>query len=627
MYITAMNSPRSHLETGSNSGDPPPRTHHLAIMPDGNKPVALGSGVITSILGEGGAAVVYEIWIEQLGIKRAVKMLKPSAIREISNLFESEMKLTAQLRHPNIVEIHTVGVWENLPYIEMEKIDGSSLRRLIIHHGALPLEVCTAIGIVICEVLEFVHNQEFVYNGAKHRGILHHDLKPENIMLTHKGNLKLMDFGISTPGTMSGNIIPGKLVGSLHYLSPEVLEGKNIDKRSDIFSFGCILYNCITGVKAFSESRVRELVEQRYSNNYVPVNTLRKGVPAKLRNLLDRCLKTNPDDRYADTGSIAKALKKIHRNLTRLSAAETLVAFMRMPDKNNLARFRKNRTLNFAMAVSLTLLLTTVAVVVFLHRTPKLPVAPPPAIVEVVKAVPMPAKEHTSQLPAKQPSPQLPTMSPSPQLPNKSLAVQRKRVRMGWNAPLKTDVAEVTNKPPTPIVNSSLIPNTPQDPLAALKLAAVAQKYGEVLSIYATLSPDLASRKSAIIFRLQALVALKYTNAALAVTNQTTVEDAEFYLLKARVLYENGDYRSAFASLRRCSSLPTEFIDRETLTRESQYYTALCLSSFYDEDQSDASRQKALNCWFDVKYTYRSTQNDNRFIIANSYIRQLSKKK
>jgi serine/threonine protein kinase len=611
-----MNHTRPHVEMEPASGAMSSHAHALAIMPDGNQPIELGSGVITTILGEGGAAIVYEIWVEKLGIKRAVKVLKPDTMREISALFESEMKLTAQLRHPNIVEIHTVGIWRNLPYIEMEKVDGPSLRKVLAQQSALPLEVCVAIGIVICEVLEFAHTREFVFNGAKYRGILHHDLKPENIMLTHKGTLKLMDFGIATPGGMSGDVIPGKLVGSLQYLSPEVLEGKISDKRSDIFSFGCILYECIAGAKAFPESRMRELVAQRRSNRYIPVESLRQGVPSALRVLLNQCLKTDPADRFPDTGTIARALEKIHRKLTRLSVAETLVVFMQAPEGDPVARFRKNWKLRIASVVGLTLLIAAAAIAYFSR-----PSRPPEALPSAAEAV------FSAQPPIEPASPPEPpaAVQPVPTAPVRSSFAHQQIPPMSPAAKLQPAAVAPIYKPAVPVVAPVVSAYNTDDPLAALKLACSAQKYSDVLSIFETLTPEQASRKSAIIFRLRALVALKRNTAAVAATGKIAIDDAEFYLLKARAQHANNDFRDALASLSLCSSLPAEYADKESLVRESQYYSALCLTALYEADTSDAIiRQKALDCWFDVKYAYRTTQEDNRFINANAYIRQLN---
>jgi serine/threonine protein kinase len=624
-----MHSAHSHSEMKPQPGGISQRTQPLAIMPDGNRPLALGSGIITSILGEGGAAVVYEIWVEKLGLKRAVKVLKPNTQGELSTLFETEMKLTAQLRHPNIVEIHTVGIWENLPYIEMEKIDGPSLRELLFQHRDLPLEVCTAIGIVICKVLEFAHTHEFMLNGTKQRGILHHDLKPENIMLTHKGNLKLMDFGIATPTDMNGNVIPGKVVGSLQYLSPEVLQGKNTDKRSDIFSFGCILYNCITGVKAFPESRMPELVAQRCSNRYDPVHTLKRGVPKRLRALIDRCLKTDPDDRYPDTGTIAKALEKIHRKLTHLSAAETLIVFMRAPLENQVNRFRKKRKLRLASAVMLPLLLGAASAIVYYYLSSKYMAPPLPAAAAVVVTHPEPAILSPFPIPpaiAAQPesAPAEITVEPSP---SRVSSLSLKKTPLRRPSLPETNAAIQMKNPPAPLAISPLRAYSTTDPLLALKLAASAQKYNDILSIYETLTPEQASHTSSIIFRLRALLALKYIRAAVRAVGLAPIEDAEFYLLKARVLHANNDYRGALAALGRCSSLPAECIDRESVARESQYYSALCLTALFEDDRTDANRQKALECWFNVKYAYRAFQDDNRFVNANAYIRQLSEQK
>jgi len=107
------------------------------VLPDGTRPVKMGSGVITGILGEGGMSVIYEIWNEQLGVKRAVKLLRPNSSKESRVRFEQEMKVTAQLDHPNIIDIHAVGEWNGLPYIEMEKVHGLSLEELIARQGAL----------------------------------------------------------------------------------------------------------------------------------------------------------------------------------------------------------------------------------------------------------------------------------------------------------------------------------------------------------------------------------------------------------------------------------------------------------------------------------------------------------
>jgi serine/threonine protein kinase len=134
------------------------RVPHVMILPDGSKPDSLGSGTITSLLGVGGMSNVYEIWNSHLEMKRAVKLLHPNYSQESKQRFETEIKITAKLDHPNIVEIHAVGEWNGLPFIEMEKIEGVTLEKLVSDRGGLPFDVCTSIGIMMSRALRYAHN-------------------------------------------------------------------------------------------------------------------------------------------------------------------------------------------------------------------------------------------------------------------------------------------------------------------------------------------------------------------------------------------------------------------------------------------------------------------------------------
>ena len=160
------------------------RVPHVMILPDGSKPVELGSGAVTALLGIGGMANVYEIWNNHLEMKRAVKLLHPNYSQDSKERFETEIKITAKLDHPNIVEIHAVGEWNGLPYIEMEKIEGVTLEKLVSDRGGLPFEVCTAIGIMVCRALRYAHSHEYALYGETYHGIIHRDLKPNNIMVS-----------------------------------------------------------------------------------------------------------------------------------------------------------------------------------------------------------------------------------------------------------------------------------------------------------------------------------------------------------------------------------------------------------------------------------------------------------
>ena len=157
----------------------------MITLPDGGKNIQLGSGVVTSVISSGGMAIIYEIWNPELEVTRAVKLLHPDHSADSEERFYTEMKITAKLHHPNIVEIYSVGKWNNLPYIEMERIDGCTLEKFIADRGALPLEVSTAIAIMVGRALNYAHNQHYVIFGTEYQGIIHRDLKPKNIMFNY----------------------------------------------------------------------------------------------------------------------------------------------------------------------------------------------------------------------------------------------------------------------------------------------------------------------------------------------------------------------------------------------------------------------------------------------------------
>ena len=329
---------------------------HIQI-PDGLTPVRLGSGVVSSILGEGGVAVVYEIYVEKLGIKRAVKLLRPNVSSDTVKRFSTEMSITAQLRHPHIVAIHAVGEWNGIPYIEMEKIDGFSLDKLIELRGALPLDVCTSIGIMVCRALQFTHTHNYILDDITYEGILHRDLKPANILVPRDGVVKLTDFGIATPVNISLHTTEGTVVGSLQYLSPEQMEGKPATTASDIFSLGCILYEMITGTKIFGETNMTRLVADRMKNRFAPLRQFNAKIPNDLCKIVEQCLAINSGKRPFDVAAILVRLEKIHDRLTMYPPEEVVEYFVNLNDgKVTLRRSRKKLALAIITAAGISLL-------------------------------------------------------------------------------------------------------------------------------------------------------------------------------------------------------------------------------------------------------------------------------
>ena len=266
-------------------------------LPDGKERIPLGSGVITRLLGQGGMAAVYEIWNAQLEMYRAVKLINPGSTESVQQRFQTEIKISAKLNHPNIVEIHGVGEWNGLPFIEMEKIEGIGLDYLIAQRGALPPAVCTSIGIMICRALNYAHNQDCSIYGRNYHGVIHRDLKPANIMVCTNGIVKLMDFGIARPPDVSFHTMDGLVAGTLQYLAPEQLEKKKLDVTTDLYALGVTMYEIVTGVVAFPQTSFPKLIAEKTKNKFKPLEEYHIKLPARLRRVIYKCMEEDQGKR------------------------------------------------------------------------------------------------------------------------------------------------------------------------------------------------------------------------------------------------------------------------------------------------------------------------------------------
>jgi serine/threonine protein kinase len=269
----------------------------------------IGFGLVVDAVGSGGMASVYKVWNERLELFRAVKMLSLDALHA---RFETEAKLSAKLRHPHIVEVYGVGEWNGVPYIEMEYVDGSNLQEALEARGRFPDAVCCAAGICIASALDYAHTLKFTLGGVSYDGLIHRDLKPANVLVSARSGIKLTDFGIARPAQAGLHTMEGNIVGTLHYLSPEQLGGGNIDRRSDIYSFGAILYEMATGVKAFPQKSITELTLHRTANKFKMPDEYDIPVPRAISDIILKCLKTSPEERYTDAAELTGDLRRAY---------------------------------------------------------------------------------------------------------------------------------------------------------------------------------------------------------------------------------------------------------------------------------------------------------------------------
>ena len=259
----------------------------------------LGPYEILARIGAGGMGDVYQARDIKLGRSVAIKVLPPAFVEESGRLarFRREAKMLASLNHPNIVILHSFEEVDGVHFLTMELVEGQPLNRLI-PKGGLPLERLLDFATAISEALAAAHE----------KGIVHRDLKPANVMVTGEGRVKVLDFGLakdireansSDATLLSADYTRlGVIVGTPAYMSPEQVEGRTIDHRTDIFSLGTLLYEMATGQKPFQGRSSAELASAILRDTPRPIGELRAGVPDGLCGVIQRCLEKNAADRF-----------------------------------------------------------------------------------------------------------------------------------------------------------------------------------------------------------------------------------------------------------------------------------------------------------------------------------------
>ncbi|MGB9071979.1 MAG: tetratricopeptide repeat protein [Terriglobales bacterium] len=316
---------------------PPPLSSEALTLPHGNTPVAGappsgfpssassaaassisaflalqpgyvfgGRYEILGVLGQGGMGAVYQARDRELDRMIALKVIRPELATDPAILarFKQELILARNITHKNVVRIYDLGEAGGIRFITMEYVDGEDLRTLLRRHDKFSPQ--QAIGMIeqVCRALDAAHTE----------GVIHRDLKPQNIMRDRQGRIVVMDFGLARSLGDSGMTQTGAIVGTMEYMSPEQALGMPLDQRSDIFSVGLILYELLTGKAPFKADTAIASLMKRTRESAVPASDVDNSVPRSLSAIVSRCLEREPADRYHSVVELLQQLKAWEAN-------------------------------------------------------------------------------------------------------------------------------------------------------------------------------------------------------------------------------------------------------------------------------------------------------------------------
>jgi len=389
---------------------------------------------ILALVGEGGMASVYKARNLRLNKIVALKILPQSFVREnpaFADRFIREARSAAQLEHPNVVSVYFVGMEEGHYFIEMQFVDGPTVREIIRSQGKMDIAEATRIIIEAAKALAAAHE----------KGIIHRDVKPDNIMLSKDGSVKVADFGLAKLIDAEGEqFAQGRVIGTPFYMSPEQCQGKTTDARSDIYSLGATYFHMLAGRPPFTGEDKAAIIRKHVNDPLPSIRSLREDVPQEVENIINKMMAKNPDERYQNCAELIEDLQKVAATMA------APVAVTEVPDEEAVEVVPETSGIwVFAATITIVLIVAGSAIWILLREQKKRTAQPKPSVKKPVESaaeragtqetVPPAAPEPVKEQPA--PAAKAPKAETEPPTPAKKEGA-------------KTEPIEVTAPPEKP---------------------------------------------------------------------------------------------------------------------------------------------------------------------------------
>jgi len=407
--------------------------------------------------------------------------------------------------------------------------------------------------------------------------VIHRDLKPSNIMIASDGRVKLLDFGIARPVDASIMTTDGAIMGTMQYLSPEQLAARNIDVRSDIYSLGSILYETITGEKAFPQTNLSKLMACKSKNEFLPFRFYKARIPRRLQRIIYKCMAHDADRRIQNAAALLAGLEAVLRELTPDTPEQVMAWLMAIKGEKAVLPIRKRHPRVAQAAVAAGGIIAIGAVIALLRALQPEQVAQAPAVKRAEPPGATASPPHKEQARATAaPASRVASRKAPVAAPDSLSYLEKEQLRLGI-----------------------------ADPLELLKRESGEGNFAGVLQIYPLLSSGDAAQAAARLLRLRALSALGKDRDIESFFAQSTVEDGEFYLRRAQYLFGKNDIAGALQNLDQSAGTASVLMEADQLRRECLYWRALCGSKRFDGSPSTGAQKAALDSWFEVKNALR----------------------